>query len=163
MPCVKRNIGKQCRPRSDAAERGIWSGSTLFALTLERFNNKSNYAISIHRPLWLYNGPGRRSWWEISLKIFRHKWVKKKKTKKMCELCSSNPLHFHSIKMAKTWGKIFWAAKSVNTPSDMCAKHSCGLIKIFTELILDSQWCKISSSGQQNCIYYLFIYSLIHF
>ena len=29
------NIGavqsKQCRPRSDAAERGIWPGSTLFA------------------------------------------------------------------------------------------------------------------------------------
>ena len=28
----KRVIGKQCRPRSDAAEHGIWSGSTLFAL-----------------------------------------------------------------------------------------------------------------------------------
>ena len=25
------DIGKQCRPRSDAAERGIWSGSSLFA------------------------------------------------------------------------------------------------------------------------------------
>ena len=25
------DIGKQCRPRSDAAERGVWSGSTLFA------------------------------------------------------------------------------------------------------------------------------------
>ena len=24
-------IGKQCRPRSDAAERGVWSGSSLFA------------------------------------------------------------------------------------------------------------------------------------
>ena len=24
------DIGKQCRPRSDAAERGVWSGSTLF-------------------------------------------------------------------------------------------------------------------------------------
>ena len=28
----KKDIGKQCRPRSDAAERGVWSGSTLFAL-----------------------------------------------------------------------------------------------------------------------------------
>ena len=28
----KRDTGKQCRPRSDAAESGIWSGSTLFAL-----------------------------------------------------------------------------------------------------------------------------------
>ena len=25
------DIGKQWRPRSDAAERGVWSGSTLFA------------------------------------------------------------------------------------------------------------------------------------
>ena len=25
------DIGKQYRPRSDAAERGVWSGSTLFA------------------------------------------------------------------------------------------------------------------------------------
>ena len=28
----KRDIGKQCRSWSDAAERGVWSGSTLFAL-----------------------------------------------------------------------------------------------------------------------------------
>ena len=27
----KRVLGKQCRPRSDAAERGVWSGSPLFA------------------------------------------------------------------------------------------------------------------------------------
>ena len=26
------DIGMQSRPRSDAAERGVWSGSTLFAL-----------------------------------------------------------------------------------------------------------------------------------
>ena len=31
----KRVTGKQCRPRSDAAECGIWSGSTLFALNTE--------------------------------------------------------------------------------------------------------------------------------
>ena len=28
-------IGKQCRPRSDAAERGVWSESTLFASDTE--------------------------------------------------------------------------------------------------------------------------------
>ena len=28
---AKRDICKQCRPRSDAAERGVWSGSPLFA------------------------------------------------------------------------------------------------------------------------------------
>ena len=30
---LKRDIGKQYRPRSDAAERGVWSGSKLFALS----------------------------------------------------------------------------------------------------------------------------------
>ena len=29
----KWDISKQCRPRSDAADRGVWSGSTRFALT----------------------------------------------------------------------------------------------------------------------------------
>ena len=33
----KRVIGKQCRPRSDAAECGIWSGSPLFANILAIF------------------------------------------------------------------------------------------------------------------------------
>ena len=35
---MKRDIDKQSRPRSDATERGVWSGSTLFA---------SNTGISI--------------------------------------------------------------------------------------------------------------------
>ena len=30
----ERDIGKQCRPRSDAAECSIWSGSVLFALDI---------------------------------------------------------------------------------------------------------------------------------
>ena len=33
----KRVIDKQCRPRSDAAERGVWSGSALFANSLAIF------------------------------------------------------------------------------------------------------------------------------
>ena len=41
----KRDNGKQCRPRSDAAERGVWSGSTLFALnsgiSMNHGNNKN--------------------------------------------------------------------------------------------------------------------------
>ena len=31
----KRDTGKQCRPRSDAADRGVWSGSTQFALNTD--------------------------------------------------------------------------------------------------------------------------------
>ena len=40
------DIGKQCRPRSEAAERGVWSGSTLFALNIgisRKHANKKNY------------------------------------------------------------------------------------------------------------------------
>ena len=41
----KWDIGKQCRPRSDAAERGAWSWSTLFALSsdisIKHDNNKN--------------------------------------------------------------------------------------------------------------------------
>ena len=38
----KRDICKQCRPRSDAAEWNIWSGSTLFAFNtgIEKKNPK---------------------------------------------------------------------------------------------------------------------------
>ena len=40
----KKDIGKQCRPRSDAAECGIWSGPVLFALNkwifIKHGNNK---------------------------------------------------------------------------------------------------------------------------
>ena len=41
----KRDISKQCRPRSNAAECGVWSGSTLFALStgisIKYGNNKN--------------------------------------------------------------------------------------------------------------------------
>ena len=35
-----RDIGKQCRPRSDAAESGVWAGSPLFAY--RKFNQNLN-------------------------------------------------------------------------------------------------------------------------
>ena len=38
----ERDIGKQCRPRSDAAERGVWSRSTLFALRTGIFVEQGN-------------------------------------------------------------------------------------------------------------------------
>ena len=42
----KRGIGKQCRSRSDAAERGVWSGSILFVLGTGisiKHGNNANY------------------------------------------------------------------------------------------------------------------------
>ena len=42
----KRDIDKQSRPRSDAAEHGVWSGSSLFALSLDisiKHDNTLNY------------------------------------------------------------------------------------------------------------------------
>ena len=42
---LKMDIDKQCRPTKDAAERGVWSGSTLFALcseiSIKHDNNKN--------------------------------------------------------------------------------------------------------------------------
>ena len=39
----KRDIGKQCRrPRSDTAERGVWSESTLFALSTKKSMKHGN-------------------------------------------------------------------------------------------------------------------------
>ena len=35
----KKDIGKQCRPRSDAASCGVWPGSTLFVLKYRIFIN----------------------------------------------------------------------------------------------------------------------------
>ena len=45
LASYKRDIGKECRPRSDAAERSVRSGSTLFALSkgisVNHGNNKN--------------------------------------------------------------------------------------------------------------------------
>ena len=45
LASYKWDFGKQWRPRSDAAERGVWSGSTLFSLStgiyVQQGNNKS--------------------------------------------------------------------------------------------------------------------------
>ena len=42
----KRGICKQCRPRSDAADRGVWSGSSLIELNIWisiKHGNNKNY------------------------------------------------------------------------------------------------------------------------
>ena len=36
------HIGKQCRSGSDAAQRGVWSGSALFAYVMLYLNLNSN-------------------------------------------------------------------------------------------------------------------------
>ena len=70
----KKDIGKQCRPWSDAAERGVWLGSTLFAL---------NVANSI-KHVYSKSQPCRHLKLEINLskrdveESTRHKWVKKR-------------------------------------------------------------------------------------
>ena len=61
----KRDIGKQCRSRSDAAERGVWLESTLFALntrvSLKPDTNKKK--LTRHPFYWNWTCPktwGRR-------------------------------------------------------------------------------------------------------
>ena len=51
----KKDIAKQCRPRSDAAERGFWSGSTLFASSSEIYTKHDN---NKKQPDTLYIGNG---------------------------------------------------------------------------------------------------------
>ena len=57
----KRDIGKRYRLRSDATERGVWSGSALFALTtgISMINNKTEKLT--RQPLsWKGTAPKRQ-------------------------------------------------------------------------------------------------------
>ena len=60
----KRDISKQCRPRWDAAERDVWSGSTLFALSTGISVNYGKNKKHTRHPFYLkWTGPkgkGRR-------------------------------------------------------------------------------------------------------
>ena len=66
----KRVICKQCRPRLDATECGIWSGSTLFALntgiSIKHSKNKTNQTAN-----------GNRLLQKVVIEEYTwHKWVK---------------------------------------------------------------------------------------
>ena len=68
----KWDTGKQCRSRTDAATRGVWSGSTMFALTIGtsiKHGNNQNWPDSPY----IGNGPVQRFKVEEST---RHKGVK---------------------------------------------------------------------------------------
>ena len=47
LSCFRTDIGKQCRPRSDAAERGVWSGFTLFATHPTILDSKSGKLVQM--------------------------------------------------------------------------------------------------------------------
>ena len=67
----KGDTDKQCRPRSDAPECGVWSGATLFALNSEismKYDNNKNQPDIPYKG----NGPVQRVRVEEST---RHKWV----------------------------------------------------------------------------------------
>ena len=49
------DIGKQCRPRSDLAECGVWSGASLFAQIVFRLNLNKNEKYH-QTPPWNGNG-----------------------------------------------------------------------------------------------------------
>ena len=69
----KRDICKQCRPRSDATLGGIWSGSTLFALISETPIKRGNIENYPDTP-YIGNKPVKKVEVEDST---WHKWVKK--------------------------------------------------------------------------------------
>ena len=70
---LKRDIGKQCRSRSDAAERGVWSGPSLFSLNTGISIKQGNNTKNNQTPLLLEMEPVQRVQVEVST---RHKWVK---------------------------------------------------------------------------------------
>ena len=55
----KWDIGKPFRPRSDAAERGVWSGSKLFALSSEISTKHDNNKNLLDTP-YIGNEPVQR-------------------------------------------------------------------------------------------------------
>ena len=67
----KRDIGKQCRPKSDVTLCDIWSGSALFALSPE-ISTKHNNKNQSNTP-YIGKGPDPRDKAEESA---WHKWVK---------------------------------------------------------------------------------------
>ena len=69
----KKEIGKQCRPRPDAAECGVWSGSTLFALSSE-ISTTHDHKNKSDTP-YIGNWPVQRTEAEESTP---HKWVKER-------------------------------------------------------------------------------------
>ena len=74
----KRGIWKQCWPRSDAAEGGIWSGSTLFAIRSDNSINHgytTNHGYNKQLPVipYIRNRPVQRV--EVE-EYTRHKRVK---------------------------------------------------------------------------------------
>ena len=50
----KRGTGKQYRPRSDAADRGTWLRSTLFALSSESSTKQDDNKKLTRHPLHVY-------------------------------------------------------------------------------------------------------------
>ena len=68
----KMDIGKLCRPRSDATKRGVWSGSTLFALTR---GISIYYCTNRNSPDTPSIGNGSVQRVKV-VEYTRHKWVK---------------------------------------------------------------------------------------
>ena len=68
-------IGKQCRPRSDTSVRGVWSGSTLFALKIGIYIKHSNYKNKLTRHPAIGSGPVQRVVVEESTDVNRLRYI----------------------------------------------------------------------------------------
>ena len=64
-------IGKQCPPRTDAAEGGIWSGSTLFAQIIGKGLNETVLVWQVRPTKIKISLPIRTVWLESSLCSWR--------------------------------------------------------------------------------------------
>ena len=111
----KRGIGKQCRPRSDAADRGVWSGSTLFASSTGIFiKHGSNKTTDTH---FLGNAPVQGMKVEEST---RRKWVKylidrssifeRKRNSSYIE----REIIFTTMHREVRWSYFIWGTENIN-------------------------------------------------
>ena len=49
---VQIGMSKQCRPWSDSTERGVWSGSILFAVLIHQISDKSTGRYGLFYPFY---------------------------------------------------------------------------------------------------------------
>ena len=84
-------IDKQCRPRSDAAVRGVWSGSTLFTLKIGIYIKHSNYKNKLTRHSAIGSGQVQRVVVEESTDVNRLRYTR---IVSRCGQFRHFPIHF---------------------------------------------------------------------
>ena len=129
---MKRDFGKQCRPRSDATEHGVWLGSTLFAIrtggAINMVTIKTNQTLLIfgNKPVKILNVE----------ESTRHKRVT------FWKYAYSNKFKNFTIKNWK------FSDKNLKYFSYFCSKH-----RLWVLVRTASPWIYVFEQKQENNVY----------